>query len=38
MTYCPPTVWDIASNLHVNKRFYEQLSKHRDNQIIRGIY
>ena len=31
MTSWPPTVWDVGSNLnlHVNERFYEQLSKHR---------
>ena len=36
----PPTVWDIVSNLnlHAKKSFYEQLSKHRDNKIIKDIY
>ena len=40
MTSWPPTVWDIVSNLnlHVKKSFYEQLSKHRDNKIIKDIY
>ena len=40
MTSRPPTVWDIVSNsnIHVKKSFYEQVSKHRDNQIIKGIY
>ena len=36
----PPTVWDIVSNLnlHAKKSFYEQLSKHKDNKIIKDIY
>ena len=40
MTSWPPTVWYIMSNLnlHVKKNFYEQLPKHRDNKIIKGIY
>ena len=40
MTSWPATVWDIVSNLnlHVKKSFYEQLSKHRDNEIIKDIY
>ena len=40
MTSWPPNVWDIVSNLnlHVNKGFHEQLSKHRDNKIIKHIY
>ena len=39
MTSWAPTVWDFVSNLnlHVKKSFYEQLSKHRDNQIIKDI-
>ena len=40
MTPWPATVWDIVSNLnlHVKESFYEQLSKHRDNEIIKDIY
>ena len=40
MTSWPATVWDIVSNLnlHVKKSFYDQLSKHRDNEIIKDIY
>ena len=40
MTSSLPTVWDIVSNLnlHVKKSFYEHLSKHRDNKIIKDIY
>ena len=40
MTSWPPTVSDIVSNLnlHVKKSFYEQLSKHKDNKIIKSIY
>ena len=40
MPSCPSTVWDIVSNLnlHVKKNLYEQLSKHKGNQIIKDIY
>ena len=40
MPSCPPTVWDFVSNLnlHVKKNSYEQLSKHKGNQIIKDIY
>ena len=40
MTSYPPVFWDIVSNLNlqVKKIFYEQLSKHRDNEIIEDIY
>ena len=40
MTSWPPTIWDIMPNLnlHVKKSFYELLSKHRDNKIIKYIY
>ena len=40
MTSYPPVFGDIVSNLNlqVKKSFYEQLSKHRDNQIIEDIY
>ena len=36
----PCILWDIVSNLnlHVKKSFHEQISKHRDNQIIKDIY
>ena len=36
----PCILWDIVSNLnlHAKKSFHEQLSKHRDNQIIKDIY
>ena len=40
MPTCPPTVWDIVSNLnlYIKKSLYEQLPEDRDNQIIKGIY
>ena len=40
MPSCPSTVWDIVSNLnlHVKKNLYEQLSKHKGNQITKDIY
>ena len=40
MTSWPTTVWHIVSNLnlHVKKNFYKQISKHKDNKIIKSIY
>ena len=38
MTSWSSNIWDIVSNLNLHVIFYEQLSKHRDNKIIKEIY